>query len=637
MSIRSTKESNLIENRFLWASGVILFFATALLLRLWFLQIYKGDYYANVAKRNRIRRIEIPAPRGKLYDRQGKLLVGNRPFYDLVYIPQYVKDKEKSLSILSSLLHIPVERLERSLKQGYGRPKFLPIVLKRNLSLHEFAKIQTNKIFIPGIEVTVAPRRSYNEDTPPHLVGYLGEIGAKELKEANRHTPKNPYFPGDLYGKQGLESRWESYLRGKRGHRLIQVDAYGRKTNLFEKSGWKLPETPAEPGSDVSLTLDLDLQKAVNQAFKGKYGAVVVLDPRTGKILSLTSSPAYDPRMYQKSLSVEKWSSLIKDPFKPLFDKTTGGKFPPGSIYKAVVALAALQEKVIHPGTTHFCGGKFELGGDTFHCHNRGGHGKVNLYTAMKKSCDVFFYHVGVELGVDRIASYAKAFGLGKKLGVRINFEDSGLVPTSAWKRLTYRMPWTLGDTPNISIGQGQNLMTPMQMANLYASLANGGKVWKPYIVESITNSFGVEILDHKPTLLHQIKKVEPRYFSMMQDILKGVVMDKDGTGSKARHPKMSVAGKTGSVQVVSLKRNRKQTDVSMKWKEHALFAAFSPSKNAEIALVVVSENDRVGGGGASAAPVAGEIIKAYWELKAQRKSGLLSKTTTSAKSKEKM
>ncbi|SMF32165.1 penicillin-binding protein 2 [Pseudobacteriovorax antillogorgiicola] len=614
------QESILVENRFIWASLIVVTIAGSLLFRLWFLQIYKGDYYQSVSERNRVRRIEIPARRGIIYDRHGEVLIGNRPFYDLVYIPQYVQDKDTTFKVLSRLLHVPVSSFEKRLRSGRGRPKFLPISLKRNLSQHEVSTIEANKVFLPGIEVRVAPRRDYTPEIPPHMVGYLREIDQETLESLNDKLGDNPYLPGDLVGKQGLESEWESYLRGKRGYRLIQVDAYGRQTQNSDQE-WQFPKVSATPGSDLILTIDKELQKSVKEAFNGKFGAVVVLDPRTGEILAQVSEPGFDPEMMQTGLSQEDWRRLTSNPFKPFLDKTTGGEFPPGSIYKPVVAAAALEEKVINTSTTYHCPGFFTLGDRTFHCHNRGGHGLVNLRKALVNSCDVFFYHVGVELGVDQIARYAKAFGLGERLGVNLNTERPGLIPTSAWKQLVHRFPWTKGDTPNISIGQGYNLMTPMQMANLYAALANSGDVWRPFLVRSVTNHIGETVLEKRPEKIKTVDIVSPKTFATMRKILGYVVTDPKGTGKKAAVPGQTVAGKTGSAQVVGLKKNRNQDDVSRKWKEHAIFTAFSPVENAEIAVAVVSQNDKIGGGGRAAAPIAGKIIQRYWELKDIRKA----------------
>ncbi|MBI2601950.1 MAG: penicillin-binding protein 2 [Deltaproteobacteria bacterium] len=608
-------DSPIEESRFITGSIFLVFLATMLLIRLWYLQIYRSEYYLRLSESNRIRRIEIPAPRGVIFDRKGRVILGNRPFFDLVLIPQYVNDEEKTLAIISQLLHLSITDLRRDARNSRGQPKFLPITLKRNLTIHEVAIIEAQKSFLPGVEINIAPRRDYKEDAPPHILGYVGEISPEELKARNEQEADNPYFPGELVGKHGLEAQWESLLRGRRGYKYIQVDAHGRQTRFAEDLGWKFPTKPAIPGVDLVLTLDMDLQREAINAFQGKYGAVVVMDPRNGEILAMVSSPSYNPEIYQEGISHDKWQALVNDPFKPLFDKTTGGAFAPGSVYKPVVALAALEEGIIRPEKTFPCHGVFTLGRDTFRCHNRWGHGLINLEQALVLSCDVYFYHLGVELGVDRIAKYAQALGLGKKLGVRLNKEEAGLVPTTAWRKQFYKTPFTLGDAPSLAIGQGANLLTPLQLASVYASIANGGKVWRPIIVKKASNHIGETIREHGPEQIQEVKVISAKSFRIIRHMLQAVVEDPRGTGRRVRVPGHTVAGKTGSAQVVSLKKARDRKEaMSMKWQEHALFAAFSPVENAEIVVAVVSENDPVAGGGREAAPVAQRIIKKYWE-----------------------
>ncbi len=613
------------EGRFLWANILFLCVTAFLMVRLWYVQIYKGDHYKQISENNRIQYIEIPASRGIIYDRYGKVVLGNRPYFDLVYVPQFVKDHATTFKILSRLLHLPVTTFERRIWMARGLPKYLPIALKRNLSVHEVAAIQSNKIFLPGIDIAVAPRRDYKPETPSHMVGYLGEVSKKELAKYGKETPDSPYRSGDLVGKQGLEWRWEKYLKGQRGHRLIQVDAFGRQADLSEKSGLELPQVAATPGSDLILTIDMDLQNVAREAFRGKNGAVVVLDPRSGEVLAAVSEPGYDPNIYQGVLSEEKYRSLIANPFKPFLDKTTGGTFMPGSTYKVVTAIAGLEEGIITPNSTYYCPGYFQVGNQTFHCWEHSGHGTVNLKRALMKSCDVFFYNLGMELGVDRIAKWAGELGLGQKTGLLLNFEQAGLIPTSAWKKLTYRMPWSTGETPSVAIGQGADQLTPIQMANLYATIGNGGQVWRPYVVRRVVNPMGETMMMQEPELVRRIDKIKQSTFAAVKEGLMAVVMDKEGTGKGAQVEGHTVAGKTGSAQVVSLSKNtgKQQGDVSIAWREHAMFASFSPVENPEIAVAVISEHDKQAGGGKQAAPVAGKIIKAYWELKAKRQQAI--------------
>ncbi len=616
------QEKRIVDSSFLWANIVVILVTGILLVRTWYVQIYRGDYYLKISENNHLQYIEIPAPRGLIFDRNGQVVLGNRPYFDLIFLPQFGKDSSQTFKILGKLLNLSPDIFERRYKMSLTQPRYMPVGLKRNLTLHEVSVVLSNKVFLPGVNIAVAPRRDYKPETPSHLVGYLGEIGQKDIKKLNKESPDWPYRSGDLIGKQGLEKRWEKYLRGKRGHRLIHVDAFGREAPRPDRnSEMPLPQTSAVPGADLILTLDSELQSVTRNAFKGKNGAVVVLDPRNGEILAMVSEPGYDPNLYQGILSAEKYRSLLANPFKPFLDKTTGGSFIPGSVYKAVVAIAGLEERVVDPQTTYYCPGSYTLGGQTFHCWEHGGHGVVNLKRALMKSCDVYFYNLGVELGVDRIAKYAYEMGLGQKTGLLLNFEVKGLVPTSAWKKLNYRLPWSAGETPSISIGQGANQMTPVQMANLYATIGNEGKIWRPFLVKRVINHFGETIQAKDPELIRTIEKIKTETFRVVKEGLAAVVMDKEGTGKNAAVEGYTVAGKTGSVQVVSLSKNNRNTDVSMMWREHAMFAAFSPVENPEIAIAVVSEHDKVGGGGRSAAPIAGQIIKAYWQLKAKRQN----------------
>ena len=615
------KESLLVEGRYLWFSGGILVIVCLLALRLWHLQIYRADYYRRISENNRIRKIEIPAPRGHIVDKDGQIILGNRPFFDLVLIPQYVIGKGETLSILSELFHIPVPVFEERIKAAKTQPQFLPVILKRNLSIHEVSIVESIRVFLPGVEVSRAPRREYFSETPSHIVGYLGEIDSEGLKRLNRTHDENPYMPGDLVGKQGLEAQLEEYLRGKRGYRLIQVDAFGRQVDTNDAQPLQLPMVAATPGSDIVLTIDYDLQRIARDAFLGKHGAVIAVRPKDGAILAMLSEPGFDPNELQAGLSYEDWRALAMDPFHPLLDKTTGGEFAPGSVYKALMTMAGIEEGVLTPSTTYNCPGYFTLGNKTFHCHEKGGHGQVDLRRALVKSCDVFFYHVGVELGVDRIAKYAKVFGLGNKLGVKLNMERPGLVPTSAWKKLIYKIPWMGGENPPIAIGQGYNLITPIQMAHLFATIAAGGKRWKPYIVDKVVNNMGKTIYKYSPEFIGDVTDVKQETFALLRDMLKDVVMAEGGTGARARVPGVTVAGKTGSVQVISVRKKAEEHDISMKFREHAMFAAFSPVEDAEIAVVVVSENDVIGGGGKSAAPVAQKVIQGYFDLKKKREN----------------
>ena len=602
------------ERKFKIAALVALLVILVLGVRLWYVQIYRGAYYSRIAEHNRMRKIAIPAPRGLIYDRHGRLLLGNRPSFNLLYVPQDAQQHQSNLQLLAGLVQVPANTLAQRVESARGRPEFLPIVLKRALSQHEVSLLNINRMYLPGIETGMFPQRNYHEGLPAHLVGYIGQIDADTLRAYRARYPHKNYQPGDLVGKQGLEWRWESYLRGVRGYEVVQVDAFGQRVPRNDHLGLRLPRQESVPGANIELTLDYELQQRVATAFKGKRGAVIAMNPRNGAILALLSTPQFDPQIYLRKLSHQRWQALLANPFHPLLDKTTGGEYAPGSIYKVVTALAALGDKLITPQTQMECRGRFVLGRNTFHCHKRHGHGVVNLKQALVQSCDVFFYHLGMALGVDRIAHYARKFALGRKLDLNLNVERRGLIPTRAWKRLRHGQKWQPGENTGIAIGQGYNLLTPLQMVSLYAAIANGGTVWQPWLVRRVVDHYGKPLAHYEAGQL-QHSGVNTKHLRLIRNYLRAVVSDPRGTGYRANIAGVEIAGKTGSVQTVSLRKYQKDADVSTKWREHAIFAAFSPLKNADIAVIVVSENDRIGGGGTAAAPIAAQIIAAWRKL----------------------
>ncbi|MBP9532039.1 MAG: penicillin-binding protein 2, partial [Syntrophaceae bacterium] len=369
-------------------------------------------------------------------------------------------------------------------------------------------------------------------------------------------------------------------------------------------------------GSNVVLTIDAALQKAAWEAFEGRPGAAVAMDPRDGSILAMVSSPSYDPNLFNSGIAREAWEKLQKDPLKPMSNRAIAGQYPPGSTYKLIVAAAALEEGVITPETRINCSGSFDLGNRTYRCWRKNGHGPVNLHRALVESCDVYFYTVGKKLGVDRIARYARKFGLGDVTGIELAHERKGLVPTRDWKQARMKEPWQMGETISISIGQGFNLTTPLQLAQAYASLANGGTLWRPRLVQRIEAAEGGVVKEYLPEKKGDLG-LSGKTVELLQQALWGVVNEPGGTGYAARIDGADVCGKTGTSQVVGLPQDeqaRRRKKIAAFHKDHALFACYAPARHPEIVVSVVAEH--AGGGGAVAAPIARRILKAYFDGK---------------------
>ncbi len=596
----------------------LIIFSVLLMGRLWFLQVLKGREFLVASERNQFREATRPAPRGLIYDRDGALLLSNRPFFDLVIIPQYLpkSDRSRTVKIISEIFHIPEDYIERKLTEASAVPKFVPIRIKRNLALHEVAMVESNKFFVPGIDVDIVPRRDYGRGESAHLLGYLGEVGQKELDTLNSQSKSFQYRLGSIIGKMGVEKKYEQFLRGFEGKDFLQVDAQGR---LRADSGPDLStdrRLDARRGSDVFLTIDTDLQRVAAEAFRNKNGAIVAVNAQNGEILAYVSHPNFSLSIYQDGLSSEDWVDLQANPFKPLLDKVTGGTYPPGSTYKMITAIAALEEGVVTPDRTYHCNGVFTFAGIPWRCWKKGGHGSVSMRRAVEQSCDVYFYQVGNLLGADRIAKWGKLFGLGEKTGLDLNTEQEGILPSTEWKLRKRGQPWQGGDTINMAIGQGFNLTTPLQIAMMYAAMGNNGHLYRPFMLK--------KVLDDKGNVVKEEKAMERRFIPLKQEtltIVKGglqdVVMAPTGTGKRAQVKGFTVSGKTGTAQTAALKKTKDKNldDVAFQQRDHAWFAAYSPSENAEIAVVALSEYDG-GGGGAQAAPIVQQVLEAYWRKK---------------------
>ena len=589
--------------------GLLLVAFCVLIVRLGYLQIVKGSDFKKKSENNSVRFRQIRPLRGLIMDRNGFVLVDNKPSFDVVYMPNKNKANELSVEKLRQLYQSKSMEFPYDQTLLKNAKPYLPVKLDKNVNMEKIAIVETNALNLPGIYVDISPIRLYldGEILAP-VIGYTGEISKEEIEKSD-----GKYAYGDVSGKHGLERFFDEYIGGRRGAELVEVNVHGKEIK-------NLGRIDPVSGYNMFLTIDADLQKAAWEAIEGKAGSVVVMDPRDGSILAMVSSPSFDPNLFYEGISSEQWSQLQNNPFAPLSNKAISGQYPPGSTYKLIVAAAALEEGVITPETKIFCNGFFTLGNRTYRCWKKGGHGYVNLHQAIVGSCDVYFYTVGKMLGVDKIAEYARRFGLGDLAGIDLPNEKKGLVPTKEWKLKRKKEVWQLGETISISIGQGYDLVTTLQLANAFGAFSNGGTLWRPYLVKKIESADGKFYKEFFPVKKGELN-LSANTMEILNDALRGVVNEPGGTGQNAKLSGIEVCGKTGTSQVMGLpadEKARRRKVIGAFQKDHALFACYAPSKSPEIVIAVILEN--AGGGGAVAAPVARRILSAYFEGKKKDK-----------------
>lgn len=567
-------------------------------LRIWYLQILNGDKFYIYSKENSLKQEKIPAPRGKILDRNREILVDSEPSFDITWTPQFVTKTAQTKQYLSKLIDMTEADIDQILLRDKVLPGFHPRIIKQDVSRDDVAKVEANLFDMPGIEVGVAIKRIYRDrEMGSHLYGYIGETNADELDRLNRLSFEK-YYMGDFIGKFGIEERYEEYLRGIDGAQYAEVDAFGRKKStagvLFDYD--QLKRDPIA-GKNLVLTIDRNLQQKAAEFFKGKVGAVIALDPRTGEILAMHSQPGFNPTDFSRGIDPEIWNGLISNPDKPLLDKTIQDSFPPGSTFKTITALAGLEENVIPPQEVINCNGHYYLGRGHYRCWTwrDGGHGQVNMHRAIKESCDAYFYRLGVALGVDRIAKYATLLGLSRKTGLNLKGEVSGTIPSEAWKKKRFGEKWYPGETPSIAIGQGYVTVTALQLAKSYAAIANGGKLYLPHVVKRIEETNG-ELLHQFESQLTRISKISPRTLKILKDGLYAVVNEPGGTAYwSARWDGLDIAGKTGTAQVIRIQkgdREKKCEQLEFKYRDHGWFVGFAPVDDPKIVVVVLALHD---------------------------------------------
>lgn len=597
-------------------------------VRLFQLQILQGDALASRSQANYVRTVRLAAQRGAIVDREGRTIAASRLAYGVDVIPHEVRNPWRTYSVLGSILDAHPKALADQVGRPHGRRRFQPVSLAKDLPREAWAKVDGHRFAMPGVELRRQPLRDYVYGSmAAQLLGTIGEIGTEELSDASYAD----YRSGETIGKTGLEATNEHHLRGRAGGENRIVDVAGREIETIDM-------IEPTPGGRLVLTLDLDLQRVAEQAFERPplppdpavqgaapepqadfMGALVALDPRNGDVLALVSAPSYDANAFAGGVDRETWRDLNRDEWRPLRNRAIAGVYPPGSTYKAIVAAAGLAEGVIDETTVVSCPGYFRLGRRTYRCWKRGGHGPVDLGQALAGSCDVYFYELGKTLGVDTLARYARLFGFGTPTGLPVRGEVGGLVPTPEWKMRTRGERWIDGETISLSIGQGANLTTPIQLAVAYAVIANGGDLIEPRIVLR-RETWDGRVVGEEAPVLRERSVIAPGILEIVTRGLARVVQDPSGTGRRAALPGINVAGKSGTTQVVSLDliEGLEPEEVPVKYRDHALFAAFAPVEAPEIVVVAVAEHAGQGGG-AVAAPMVQKVMAEYFRKKERR------------------
>lgn len=582
-----------------------LFFLIA--LRLFYLQILKGDHYRVRSENNRLRTVFVPPPRGIIYDRNGQPLVRNRPAFNVEFVAEDAVSPKETLQRVSDLLEIDPATLKARLAANTRRRRFEPKVLLKDVSRDIVARVEAHRYMIPGVIINVDPARDYiHKDLAAHVLGYVREITPAQMEQ----PAFSGYRFGDTVGQYGLELRWERFLQGQRGIQNVIVDAMG---NRIGESSFQ----EEKPGNNLTLTLDLAVQMAADRALEKRRGAIVAMDPRTGEILALASAPRFDPNLFAGEIPPDVWRALSTGEDKPLSDRAIQGAFPPGSVFKILMSIAAITEGVIDPHERVFCPGYYSFGGRNYRCHKKSGHGSVDHYDALVQSCDVYYYVVGNRLGVDRIHEYATKFGLGQSTGLGLAHEVPGLIPSTAWRRASSTNPerqkWYPGETLSVVIGQGAVSTTPLQMARALAAVVNGGKVVKPFLVRQVTAVDGRVIEQHLTSPEQRDVEIPANVLDQVRTAMVGVVNDPKGTGRGAKlrgDLGFKVGGKTGTAQVVALERASQRGTFA----DHAWFAGYAPAEDPQIVIAALVENG--GSGGATAAPLVRSVLEAYFEAR---------------------
>ncbi len=599
MSYWFRNDNRLPQGRLAVASYIIVGMIGVLLLGFWKLQVIDADKYSSMAERNRVRYIPVIAPRGRMLDRDGRVLVDNRPAFSVLLLRDDPALVEKYLPGISDGLGIPVGELRDQLTNTKNLPKFQPIIIKPDASPADIAFIESHRSDIPVLEmISVSRRRYLPGGFLAHAAGYVGEVSEQQIEASN-----SKLRPGDFAGKTGLERQYNDLLQGTDGMRRVVVNSVGKEVE-------RLSTQEAIPGKQIQLTIDYDLQQIAEQSLGPRPGAVVALDPHTGEVLAMVSHPALDPNDFAVRISPEDWKNLNENTEHPLLNRAIQAQLAPGSVFKIVTATAMLEDKNPPESFTTFCPGYATFYGRQFKCwvYGKGGHGVVSLHKAILVSCDIFFYNVGMRLGIDRLSYYGTKLGLGHKTGIDLPSEEPGLMPSAEWAERVYHRKWYAGETISVSTGQGAVTTTPLQLAHTIGGIAMGGVFKQPHLLKDAPNVGEERFALSEPT----VEKIT--------DAMYGVVNEDGGTARNVRLPGIEVSGKSGTAQVIGY-ATRERMGKQKKFEDNAWFVGYAPRRNPEIIVsVLVQESGKHGG--ETAGPVVKDVIKAYYDKKNKKTQG---------------
>jgi penicillin-binding protein 2 len=561
---------------------------------LWRLQVMQSDYYSLAAERNHTRNVPVLAPRGKILDREGRIIVDNYPSFSALLLRDSSRDLNGDADLIAQGLHLDPNEVRTRIRRFASMPQYQPIFLKEDITPDELQFIEAHRNELPELDTIMAHRRLYPRNGfMAHLVGYVGEVSEDMLNQPAFEL----YNPGDVVGISGVERQYNTLLMGKNGSRQALVDSHGHEVG-------RLGETEAIPGKQLKLTIDLDLQIAAEEALAGKNGAVVAMDPHTGEILAMVSGPTFDPNDFAVRVSRDEWNKLVNDPDKPLLNKAIQAQLAPGSTFKIIMSVAGWQEHIAQDLHVN-CTGGAEFYGRRFGCWVKGGHGAVTLEKAIYQSCDVFFYTLANKLGIDRIAKYATDFGLGQKTGIDLPNEVSGVMPSEEWKIRNFKQKWFAGETISVGIGQGAVAITPVQLLRAVSAISMGGKMVVPHVINPTEMPPGYVETGHYT----EVKSVplDPNGWNFITDAMSRVLLP-EGTAPSAHIPGIDIAGKTGSAQIVSLTTRAKFKN-SDALAQNGWFVGFTPRRNPDVVVCVLFQG---GEHGRLAARLATQVIKAY-------------------------